>query len=1068
MAVLALGIVGAGLTSAAGLGATAGWLGGVVLGNLLFGKDTKVEGSKLDDLSVQSSTYGGTIQLVYGTMRVSGNVIWSTKLKETRHQSRSGGKGGGGATQTSYTYSVSFAVGLCAGPVSAIRRIWADTKLIYDASASNTQATEKYPVVIRIHLGTETQKTDSTMEMHLGTGNVPAHRGLCYLVFTDLQLADFSNRIPSISAEVVSSGNMSCDATIFPSVSGRYRAGGVIWPADGTLTGFTTNSTIYKYDLINNKLLFNIPFDSKHDLYGDLYGFDGEGYFIHASDAYGVGMHLVKRHPETLAVMAKTTSRIGFSVSGAVQGDKILVPRSRKIYSTNLALLHDLSEVLPSHLNEAPLCEDGEGNIWQISASTAKKVSFNLLGVADVEIMDCAAYTGGVNPDVVFWDDTTGCLYFKFNTQERIIKWDIHSGYVATVDGVQLASGYTTQGDKSYPQNGQFWTCDGTRITLVNLVTMRIEKEYDLAAYMPTHATHFCGCYEKFTHSMIVSTDSGLVKYPLERYGSNQVALKDVLSDLCHRAGLAQTDFLVNEVAQSLNGYVMSKRSSARDVLEPLLGTYFIDAVETDGLLKFVPRGQAVVATIPYDDLGAVEGSSGNDPARITETREQEVELPLRIDLTHYDPDRDYQTNTQHASRSSNAVVTRDLESIELTVVLTANEAAQVAEKTLTYAWIGRTTASFDLPPKWLRLNPTDVVSLILKDAALKVRLTQVDFGANNIVSCQATLEDALAYSSDKTGAGAALDGETIGIATPISAFVMDLPMIREADNSLGLYYAFGLKGASSASLYRSTDAVTWDIVGTGSEDPAFGWAANVLPAPRSPWSWDEDNVLQVALSSGSLDSKTELEVLNYANVALLGDEIIQWREAALVASGVYELSGLLRGRRGTEGATGNHVAGERFVVLAAGDLYRMGMAQSQIGATSYYKCLPSGGDWDDAKQSSCNYNAASLRCFAPVHIAGSRDASGNLVLSWIRRTRWNGEWFDGIDAPLFEDEESYQIDILNGEEVVRTLTASTTSAAYSAVEQEEDFGATQASLSVAVYQMNATIGRGYAGKATV
>src|SRR5574344_2372970 len=121
MAVLALGLVGAGLTSAIGIGASIGWMGGVVLGNLLFGgsKGSNTEGSRLSDLSVQSSTYGGTIQLVYGTMRASGNVIWSTPLKETRHvQRQSGGKGGGGSsTSTTYTYSVSFAVGLCAGTV---------------------------------------------------------------------------------------------------------------------------------------------------------------------------------------------------------------------------------------------------------------------------------------------------------------------------------------------------------------------------------------------------------------------------------------------------------------------------------------------------------------------------------------------------------------------------------------------------------------------------------------------------------------------------------------------------------------------------------------------------------------------------------------------------------------------------------------------------------------------------------------------------------------------------------------------------------------------------------------
>src|SRR5271170_5398783 len=129
MAILALGLAGAALSSAVGLGASAGWLGGVILGNLLFGqKGPKQEGPRLADLSVQSSTYGQAISIVYGTMRFAGNVIWSTSLQETRHvQHESGGKGGGGggATQTSYTYSVSFAVGLCVGPVSTVRRVWA-------------------------------------------------------------------------------------------------------------------------------------------------------------------------------------------------------------------------------------------------------------------------------------------------------------------------------------------------------------------------------------------------------------------------------------------------------------------------------------------------------------------------------------------------------------------------------------------------------------------------------------------------------------------------------------------------------------------------------------------------------------------------------------------------------------------------------------------------------------------------------------------------------------------------------------------------------------------------------
>jgi hypothetical protein len=120
MAVLALGVVGSALGSAIGIGASAGWLGGVLLGNLLFGggKGQNIEGPRIDDLSVQTSTYGAPIPLVYGTMRISGNVIWSTPLKETRTVKKSsGGKGGGKkSSQTTYSYSVSFAVGLCSAP----------------------------------------------------------------------------------------------------------------------------------------------------------------------------------------------------------------------------------------------------------------------------------------------------------------------------------------------------------------------------------------------------------------------------------------------------------------------------------------------------------------------------------------------------------------------------------------------------------------------------------------------------------------------------------------------------------------------------------------------------------------------------------------------------------------------------------------------------------------------------------------------------------------------------------------------------------------------------------------
>ncbi|MDD3028844.1 MAG: phage tail protein [Alphaproteobacteria bacterium] len=1068
MAVLALGLAGAGLTSAIGIGASIGWMAGAMLGNLLFGsKGSNTEGSRLSDLSVQTSTYGGTIQLVYGTMRVSGNVIWSTPLKETRHVSRQGGKGGGGgATSTSYSYSASFAVGLCVGPVSTVRRVWADTKLIYDATASNTQATEKYPGVIRIHTGAEDQQPDSTIEMNLGVGNVPGYRGLCSLTFTDLQLADFANRIPNISAEVVASGGMDCDAIILQKASSMTSSGGMLDPARGTLIG-TSSSQIFKYDLVGNKLLLDVPLGGS--IYGDPYGYDSEGYFYHATDAYAVSMNLVKRHPETLAVVAKSKQRINYSTSGFVIGDKIYVHRSRKVYDLNFNEIADLSQWFPLISgHDFPMCSDPDGRYWQAASDKIRRVTFNAIHGGELAEWDIMAWTEGQRPEVIFWDETTGHLYFKINMCKRIVKWHPDNGYVAHIDNLLLSAGFTLQADYAFPQQGRLWCVSDRYASLVDLVSMRIEKIIDLISYRPTNSTHHSGCYEKFTHSAVIMTGAGEVKYPLERYGSNNVALSSILTDLCERAGLKQTDILTNEVSQPVHGYVMSRRTTARDAIEPLLGTYFIDAAETDGMLRFIPRGQDTAATIPYNDLGAVEGTSNDNPLRVTETRTQELELPQRIDLTHYDPDRDYQSNTQNAARASNAVTTKDQQTVELSIALSADEAAQVADKTLTSAWIGRNQFEFNLPPKWLRLDPTDVIDVLLPDATLALRLTQVDFGGNNIVACKAVAEDEIAYTSKAKGTGVPITTGAIPISTPISALVMDLPMLRAEDDGLGLYYALALKNNGTASLYKSPDALTWSIIGTGSAAPAYGWASSVLASPLSSWSWDETNNVQIALSHGTLDSKTALEILNWANIGLLGDELIQWRNATLLAENLYQLSGLLRGRRGTEWATGAHKIGERFVVLATDGFYRTPMATTEIGQTSYYKAIPSGGDWDDAAQTSQKFNAASLRCFSPVHIKGTRDGSSNLTISWVMRARWHGEWLDSIDISNYEATEAYEIDILNGNTVVRTITSNTTSASYSAADQTADFGTAQSVLSIAVYQMNSTIGRGYPGKATV
>jgi hypothetical protein len=203
MASLLLSFAGQALGGALGpagaiAGRALGALAGGAVDRALFGDNARraVEGPRLNDLAVMGSTEGAPIPRLYGRARLSGQVIWATKLEEvvsTRTESAGGGKGGGPrTTTTSYAYFANFAVGLCEGEVAQVGRIWADGKPL-DLDGLN----------VRLHLGGEDQLPDPLIEAKEEEGEAPAYRGLCYLVFERLPLEPFGNRLPQISAEVV-------------------------------------------------------------------------------------------------------------------------------------------------------------------------------------------------------------------------------------------------------------------------------------------------------------------------------------------------------------------------------------------------------------------------------------------------------------------------------------------------------------------------------------------------------------------------------------------------------------------------------------------------------------------------------------------------------------------------------------------------------------------------------------------------------------------------------------------------------------------------------------------------
>ena len=162
----------------------------------IFGGGNR-QGPRLRELSVSSSSYGQPLPRHFGRMRVPGAVIWSTDLVESKRKQK--GRKGQPST-TVYSYSASFAIALSSTPLARLGRIWADGNLLRGA-----QDDLKVGGKLRFYRGFGDDPVDPLIAGDKGT-SAPAFRDCAYVVFEDLELGDFGNRIPALSFEIFAHG----------------------------------------------------------------------------------------------------------------------------------------------------------------------------------------------------------------------------------------------------------------------------------------------------------------------------------------------------------------------------------------------------------------------------------------------------------------------------------------------------------------------------------------------------------------------------------------------------------------------------------------------------------------------------------------------------------------------------------------------------------------------------------------------------------------------------------------------------------------------------------------------
>ncbi len=543
------------------------------------------------------------------------------------------------------------------------------------------------------------------------------------------------------------------------------------------------------------------------------------------------------------------------------------------------------------------------------------------------------------------------------------------------------------------------------------------------------------------------------------------VSLAALVRHLCLRAGLPEAVIDVTGLWGAVEGYAIAALEAPRSSISTLARHFGFDAIETEGMIRFVMRGRASVLTVAHDDLVA-----SREGEALELVRAQETELPQALKWQVARADEDYDAALVEARRIT--VDTTRIASESFPMAIPPEEAERRCRRALMEAWIGRESATFCLPPSRLALDPADVIRLMHDGRDIEFRLVSIaDSDGRGI---EAVRQDRAAYDLPPGDPRPATLTRSVVFGAP-DVVLLDLPQLSEDQPAhRPMVAAHAVPWPGEMAVFRSPSSDGFNLLTTfGSRARMGALVSDFYPGPTS--RFDLGNALVVDLASGTLESVTDLTLFGGANALAVETgpgkwEVVQAGAAELIAPGRYRLTRLLRGQRGTEAAMGNPTpAGARVVVLDSA-LAPLPIAEADLGLPWNWRIGPAARAVSDASYTALTFTPAGrgLVPFAPVHIEQpwrTARSPGDLTIRWTRRSRaLVADAWEQVEVPLAEDAESYDVQILDGASVKRTLTSSTTSVIYTAAQQTVDWGAPlgpSQTLAIRIYQLSNRLGRG-------
>jgi hypothetical protein len=363
-----------------------------------------------------------------------------------------------------------------------------------------------------------------------------------------------------------------------------------------------------------------------------------------------------------------------------------------------------------------------------------------------------------------------------------------------------------------------------------------------------------------------------------------------------------------------------------------------------------------------------------------------------------------------------------------------------------------------------IALQPGDLIRLGAAGGDRLFQIQRIADGASRRISARAADVSVYDTAAPLLRRANVVSPKIIG---PAQVEILDLALARE-EAALSYVAAFADPWPGALAVWRG--ASTFDggheQVATIDKRAIIGETLDVLNA--GPLGrFDKGNGVTVRIGAGELSSVGDFAALaGRTAMAIRVDddwEIFAFAQAELIGEKTYRLSRLIRGLGGEEHLATREAPAGSTVVLLNDALAPLARRVSEIGAPIAYRIGPADRDYADPifVQPTVAATNKALRPYPPTKARAGRTPAG-VVIDFVRRGRLDSDAWEAFDIPLGEQSESYEADISLPASGKRRLTAAAPSFLYPAADELADFGAPQSELTLSLFQMSATVGRGF------